>query len=180
MDLKQDNSTQSFIEDDFDFILSRSKKSTQKPAPSQVKHKKAEPTNITPVKIQPTQTESPKFESPKAKSLIIDSLKDEALEVESLEDESIKTKAVRTKYSKPESSKSVSEKTAHQEEMYTGFTSQEDRRNQYIILAIRFVIMPLIAFALTFWLYSVIDNLISHYQYQHFGTTTNAPPDTNH
>ena len=167
MKLKYDNSAQSFIEDEFDFMLSRSKKTTQKNVSVQVKHKKTEDTNTAPLEIKSSKVEPAKIES----------LKAESLEDKPLKAKLSETKALNTGYSKVDLSESAPEEVLHQEEQHTDFVSRKDKRDVYIIMAIRFVIMPLIAFALTFWLYSMIDNLISHYQYQRFSTTVNAPPN---
>ena len=144
MNLKYDQSPQSFFEDDFDFLLSRSKKPMQKTVPLQTKHKKEEYADILPLETQSTEEKFSKTEP-----ITIEPLAAEPSKIEPLEVESFKV-----------------------EEVLTDHESWEDRRNRYIILAIRVVIMPLIAFALTFWLYSLIDNVISHYQYQRFSTTT--------
>jgi len=285
MNLKYDNPTQSFIEDEFDFMLSRAKKPMQKNLFSKSKPKKTEDIVITPseskspevepIKVEPLKVEPPKIdfieaeptkpepskvvitepepakpepsrvvvieaepaksepsrvviieaepakpESLKAKFTEVESAKHDPVKVEvtevepampapikaefaeaeplkqaplkieslieSTEDEYLKTKLLEIESSQTESSiiespieppKTASIETKYREETHEDLDSPEDRRNQYIIMAIRFVIMPLIAFALTFWLYSMIDGLISHYQYQRFSTAISAPPD---
>lgn len=63
----------------------------------------------------------------------------------------VTSRPTKTKHLKPKASKAS----------YTGFTL-------FLILAVRMVVIPLVALTLAFFIYSVIDNLIEQMQYQRF------------